>query len=785
MGLSPDQLSITDEQRIGIKSDKRYLVLALQQAGRLLQKDIALTADACKCPFHHDDQPSGSLFQDQSPGRQKTWMYKCHGCGDWNQVNPGTANGSGDAIAVLQAAHRRIGKSLSFPDACRWLLNAAAPPVEPDNPAEPQLPPSLQVDCHPYELQKAEQQAIEAHQALLSNPALLSRLSNERAVDRATATRFRVGYLDESSRQWWVFEIRHPDGRFMAIKLHAADGKSPKSQWRPSNAKQGHPLFGVDVNKTDPVWLCPGEFKALAVISLDLSAVGITSGEKCPDVTEELRQLLTGRQVAVVGDNDATGDAWARSICEQLSTARIDCRNVNLQFTRSGEDIEDWIVRQRVDKSRSPNDVGRMLTEAFSKSSKLDTGGIDPPHSDHTTAHEPPSSNPQSQSVRQRFTRSVPSISSLGEIWVQESTWQPARRVATGIDELDDVLGGGLVVGGVTFITGKAGNAKTQLVLQMATNAAIRGVRVGLISVEMTKAETGRLLLAQLSRVPRSVIDCGITVMHDPTHKRAVTDAMRRRHSLPIDVVDAGEFSNGFSRDDLRDFVAYGASTRNWEVVVFDHLGELTPPPGDPGNQPIEDDKKNMVCLRAMAREHDLAFVAVAPMRKATSSKDPKKGHYTLDDLHGAAILGYAAHACLAVIAKPAVDALHSSRVFVSVLKNRTGRTPQEPIQLWWHSENGHIESMPSAPMDAPTPPVTHAPSQTPSHTSGHGEDSDTEAGRVQDVEERDDHGFCEPRDDAGEQTSEAHCEVSTLEAIGDAVAQDRMIPSVHETAIG
>jgi len=51
-------------------------------------------------------------------------------------------------------------------------------------------------------------------------------------------------------------------------------------------------------------------------------------------------------------------------------------------------------------------------------------------------------------------------------------------RVATGIGELDRVLGGGLVRGAVILIGGDPGIGKSTLVLQALTSLANRGIKV-------------------------------------------------------------------------------------------------------------------------------------------------------------------------------------------------------------------------------------------------------------------------------------------------------------------
>ena len=66
---------------------------------------------------------------------------------------------------------------------------------------------------------------------------------------------------------------------------------------------------------------------------------------------------------------------------------------------------------------------------------------------------------------------------------------RPPRRIATGIGELDRVLGGGLVPGGVVLIGGQPGIGKSTLLLQAAGRVAASGLTVLYISGEESEAQ--------------------------------------------------------------------------------------------------------------------------------------------------------------------------------------------------------------------------------------------------------------------------------------------------------
>jgi DNA repair protein RadA/Sms len=67
-----------------------------------------------------------------------------------------------------------------------------------------------------------------------------------------------------------------------------------------------------------------------------------------------------------------------------------------------------------------------------------------------------------------------------------------AAPFPTGIDELDRVLGGGLVPGSVTLVGGEPGIGKSTLLLQALASMAARGRRALLVSAEESAQQVGR-----------------------------------------------------------------------------------------------------------------------------------------------------------------------------------------------------------------------------------------------------------------------------------------------------
>lgn len=86
---------------------------------------------------------------------------------------------------------------------------------------------------------------------------------------------------------------------------------------------------------------------------------------------------------------------------------------------------------------------------------------------------------------------------------------QPPKRIPTGIGELDRVLGGGLVPGGVALIGGRPGIGKSTLLLQAAGRVAASGATVLYISGEESDAQVALRASRVEAMSDRLMLYCG------------------------------------------------------------------------------------------------------------------------------------------------------------------------------------------------------------------------------------------------------------------------------------
>jgi DNA repair protein RadA/Sms len=121
---------------------------------------------------------------------------------------------------------------------------------------------------------------------------------------------------------------------------------------------------------------------------------------------------------------------------------------------------------------------------------------------------------------------------SAGAVALKDISPDSSARVSTGIAELDRVLGGGAVLGGVVLVGGDPGVGKSTLLLQALVGMQARGVRALYVSGEESAAQTAL-------RARRLGLECPeLLVLADgdlSSIERAVHDA--RPSALVVDSV--------------------------------------------------------------------------------------------------------------------------------------------------------------------------------------------------------------------------------------------------------
>lgn len=141
----------------------------------------------------------------------------------------------------------------------------------------------------------------------------------------------------------------------------------------------------------------------------------------------------------------------------------------------------------------------------------------------------------------------------------------PPPYVKTGLQEFDRLLGGGLINGGFHIVAARPGKGKSALAMQIALNAAKRGVKVLYISLEMSPDDCTSRLTANIAGISSRLLMFGGTLTEAEYAKYA--EASDKLSELPI-------VFNRRTGMDMRGVTALAYKERPG-LIVLDHIGLL------------------------------------------------------------------------------------------------------------------------------------------------------------------------------------------------------------------
>lgn len=247
--------------------------------------DMPTTPGMHRCPLHKDSRESLSIFV----GDDGLLRWKCHaGCGS------GKVQGAGSHIPV----------------------------------------PKPKTDW-------AEEFRIERYLGAFDVPT--EEACNHRKIDGMTCVEYYIRYYDPNKR--WFIPIRDASGVMRGIKWHTDMPEArQKCGWvtiDPDKKKGINTLFPRP-EVFDPrriMYICPGELKALRLISLGEQSVSPTSGESFRWPRREVKRLRWFR-CCVIWDNDPAGIRFRDATLAALAAEGIPCGQTTCGEHRECESFE-------------------------------------------------------------------------------------------------------------------------------------------------------------------------------------------------------------------------------------------------------------------------------------------------------------------------------------------------------------------------------------------------------------------------------------------------------------
>lgn len=191
----------------------------------------------------------------------------------------------------------------------------------------------------------------------------------------------------------------------------------------------------------------------------------------------------------------------------------------------------------------------------------------------------------------------------------------------TGLRNLDNMLGGGLVSEGLITLAGRPGQGKTVAGLVIAENVAAAGGRVLYESLEMSKPQLWARRVSRKSSVPYAKLMNGSFNQETDADWRRIMDAMSSlsKRNLIINSTNAK----------MSDIERHVRQSGKLDLVVVDHLGLIIP-------DKVSDSlylPTTMAChaLKRLAKSTGTPILLLCQLNRANTQRQDKRG--TLADL--------------------------------------------------------------------------------------------------------------------------------------------------------
>ena len=434
------------------------------------------------------------------------------------------------------------------------------------------------------------------------------------------------------------------------------DGVTPR--YRNSAGKMG--IWGVDAlfsQTGQPIAVCEGILDAMSLQLCGCKAVALCGAGNTGRLIQELQNLPGSLPPLIfAGDDDEAG----REMCRQLKAWMTEAGGVCtcLALPDGCKDVnEAWV--------RAPQQLQAALSAARQELALL-------PHEGKTDA--------------------CPSMAALSEDFLSYlGRCQKTGVLSSGLEELDELLGGGLFPG--LYVLGAPSSlGKTTLLLQMADEMAAAGRDVLFFSLEMSRWE---LLAKSLCRTaaPQMAL-CARQLLRGEipsSQLKQLLEAYNRRSGERIFISAEHEALTPeiLKEKALRHREQHGRAP----VVVVDYLQILAP--SDARGSDKQNVDRAVVALKALSRELEIPVLVASSFNREAYTKE-----VSMEAFKESGAVEYAADVLLALQMSAAVEKdfdlnrekmADPRRVDVVLLKNRSGVPYGKVPLLYYSAENRFI----------------------------------------------------------------------------------------------
>lgn len=182
----------------------------------------------------------------------------------------------------------------------------------------------------------------------------------------------------------------------------------------------------------------------------------------------------------------------------------------------------------------------------------------------------------------------------------------------TGLQHMDDLLGGGLKAGHLMILAARPGIGKSSFAMELAQGVALRGYPVLFLSQEMPEEEVADRAIVRAGQVNYSNVQRGTFEGDDWSR---ITEGVESLRGMELYVDDQPAMS-------LLDIRSKARRVKGVKVIVLDYLQLCDAPEGENRNQQIGKISRG---LKALAKQLGACVIALSQLNRGVENRSDKR----------------------------------------------------------------------------------------------------------------------------------------------------------------